>query len=388
MTCSVYILDDDPQYTQLLRGICRTCQLDAVTFTTATQFLKDIPREGILVLDLKMPSCDGIDVIRELAACHSTLKLILVSGYDSGVLNSAKTLAEACDLPVVAVFNKPIQVNSFREALNKALQVDSKVTQFPATKTTVSVEELSKAIDNNELFLQYQPQYNLKLDAIVGFEALVRWQHSEFGVLYPDSFIELAEKHQLISGITRRVLIMAFEQLSIWLQSGENWHVSVNISANDLAQINLPEYLCELQKKYNVPSSNMMLELTESAATGSMINALDILNRLRLRGFSLSVDDFGTSYSSLSKLHDAPFNELKIDRKFITDLKTDDKSLAIAKTCTTLAKMLNMQVVAEGVEDQETMEILRGLDCDLIQGYYISKPLSSVDVEKSIKRAS
>jgi len=384
MKAQVYILDDDLQYATLLKGMCQMESFIVHVFNNANFFLANLPVDGILVLDLKMPNCDGIEVIRELASREVKLKLILMSGYDAGVLKSAKTLAEARNLEVIASFSKPVRVAEFVNALNMAEQAIEQMSLPRKKSVVISLEELQQAIDKKQFFLQFQPQLELKSERIVGFEALVRWHHPRQGTLYPDSFIPLAEDNHLISGITRQVLEMAFQQLLQWQQKGHFWHVSVNISANDFIDIDLPEHLSKLQERYRVDSRYIMLELTETAASGSLTNALDILNRLRLKGFRLSVDDFGTGYSSLSKLHDAPFNELKIDRKFVSEITSDGKALAIAKTCMALAKMLGMQVVSEGVEDVETLRLLADLGCDLAQGYYIGRPMNSRDIHADI----
>ncbi|BDX04942.1 EAL domain-containing response regulator [Planctobacterium marinum] len=388
MKLDVYILDDDVQFTGMLQRIAESFDYKVRAFNRAQAFLVHSPQSGVLILDLKMPDCDGIEVIRTLAERKSKLQLILMSGYDDGVLNSAKTLAAALGLEVLASFTKPIDVHKLKRVLDDSSAQVKSNHNHPGNEILITQETLKTALCEGQLYLEYQPQMSLKKQQIVSFEALVRWQHPEYGTVYPDVFIPVAEESGLISDLTKNVISMAFQQLAQWQEQKQYWHVAINISAKDLLSMDLPGYLAECEAQYQVPAQKVMLELTETAATGSLAESLEILNRLRLRGYRLSVDDFGTGYSSLSKLHDAPFNELKIDRRFVSSLLHDEKAMAIVKTCAALAKMLGLQVVAEGAEDLATVKALEEMHCDLVQGYYIGKPMNIEQIKECYRDAS
>ena len=247
---------------------------------------------------------------------------------------------------------------------------------------TPKEKDLRDAIDNKELVLYYQPQINMKMRNLHGAEALVRWLHPEFGIIPPDKFIVLAEQTGLIEQLTEEVIQLAISQSVHWQKLNKSIRLSINISAQNINSLKLPEQLRMLVKEYELDPSMIVLELTESALMDSVVTSLDILTRLRLKGFQLSIDDFGTGYSSLSQLHKIPFTELKVDQSFVTNMKQNHESKAIVETCIMLAHKLNMEVVAEGVEDKETWDLLLAEDCDIAQGYYIAKPMPALEFDK------
>lgn len=199
---------------------------------------------------------------------------------------------------------------------------------------------------------------------------------TEHGLVFPEQFLPVAEQYGLIGELTYWVIREVVRQESLWVQAGHSVSISVNISTSDITSLTLPEKFAELWIKNNLDPSRLTLEVTESTLMGKLVTSLDILTRLRLKGIRLSIDDFGTGYSSLSQLHRIPFTELKIDQSFVSNMAEDSVGLSIVKTCIVLGHELNMQVVAEGVESQNQLDLLKSLNCDLAQGYFFSKPLS------------
>lgn len=376
MTCpTIHILDDDKQYANLLADLAINEGWNSITeYDPITFFESDISHVKFLVLDLHMPGMDGIEVIRSIAKKKYDITLILVSGFDARVLHSAQQLAEAHKLKVAASLTKPVPVNDFIKALN-SLDVDILKNPAYIKKEQVTVNELRHAIHNDELILYYQPQVNIKTGKLSGVEALVRWLHPKKGMIFPDQFIPLAEDMDLIGDLTERVIYLAVVQNRKWHDAGFDTIISVNVSADNIINLNLPEKLKQLTNEHDVDAGNIMLEITESAVMGELTASLDVLNRLRMKGFSLSIDDFGTGYSSMSHLYQAPFTELKIDQKFIMHMLEDTEAMVIVKICIMLGKMLGMTIVAEGVETQEIYDILHGMDCDIAQGYHLSRPI-------------
>jgi len=374
----IYIVDDDMHMAELLSDAIESVELASQHFSSARDFLKISPEiSDIILLDLNMPDIDGIEVIRTLSDQSCQARLILISGHDKGVLHSAEQLAQAHSLNVVASLSKPVQILAFQETL---LNLSRDIPEAEQTKefnaSAPGLDELIEALDKHQLVLHYQPQIDITTGQLKGAEALVRWQHPERGLIYPNLFISLAEENHLIAELTSQVISMSMQQGRLWQDAGLNLRISVNISAENITGLSLPEQLSKMLVDSNLDPAMLTLEVTESALMGELVTSLDILTRLRMKGFGLSIDDFGTGYSSLSQLHRIPFTELKIDQSFIMSMENDDESKAIVKTCILLGHELNMEVVAEGIESQEVFDILKNLGCDIAQGYHLARPMS------------
>lgn len=211
-------------------------------------------------------------------------------------------------------------------------------------------------------------------------EALVRWHHPRDGLVFPDSFIALAEEHGLIDALTHRVLAMALQQARQWREAGLTLQMAVNISMDNLAALDFPDVVVQMAQESETALSSLVLEVTESRLMKDLRAPLDILTRLRLKRISLSIDDFGTGHSSLAQLRDIPFNELKLDRSFISGADKDPSLRAIVEATLAMAHQLGMKVVAEGVEDRADWDFLRALGCDVAQGYFIARPMLGHDI--------
>jgi EAL domain-containing protein (putative c-di-GMP-specific phosphodiesterase class I) len=242
--------------------------------------------------------------------------------------------------------------------------------------------DLRRAIEREEFCVHYQPIISLETEAIVGFEALARWNHPERGLVPPDEFIPIAEETGFIAEIGALVLRQACEQMRKWqLALGrEALTMSVNLSGKQLTQTNLIQQVQNTLAETGLNPTCLRLEITESVVMENAELATNTLIQLRKLGVQLSIDDFGTGYSSLSYLHRFPVNTLKIDRSFIGRMAKGDENSEIVRTICTLANNLGMEVVAEGVETHEQLELLRSLKCEYGQGYLFSKP---VDAEKA-----
>ena len=267
-----------------------------------------------------------------------------------------------------------VQFPEFLKILSE-LETDAPNSKHLNAKEKITVKELADAIKNDELILYYQPQLDIKTGELSGVEALVRWLHPEKGMIFPDQFIYLAEENDLIGALTERVIYIAVRQNKKWHDNGFDITISVNVSADNILNLDLPEKLKKLINQYDVSAENITLEITESAVMGELTSSLDVLNRLRMKGFPLSIDDFGTGYSSLSHLYQAPFTELKIDLSFTMLMLEDTEAMVIVKICIMLGQMLGMNIVAEGVETQEIYDKLLDMGCDIAQGYHISRPI-------------
>ena len=248
------------------------------------------------------------------------------------------------------------------------------------------VGALRRAIATNELTLYYQPIVDRKTAASSSVEALARWQHPTYGFVPPDQFIPLAEQTGLITPFTHWALEAAVRQCSEWLHAGLDLSVAVNLSMWNLREVTLPDTITRLLKGYNVPARLLRVELTESAIMADTDLALDVLKRLSALGIRISIDDFGTGYSSLAYLKRLPVDELKIDRSFVQHMTSIETDATIVRSTVTMAHGLGLQIVAEGVEDEATWDLLAAFDCDAAQGYYMSRPLPAQDLEHWLRK--
>ena len=246
--------------------------------------------------------------------------------------------------------------------------------------------ELRRALKENELVVHYQPKAEIKTGKVFSAEALVRWRHPERGMVPPNQFIPLAEHTTLITGLTFHVLDAVLQQSRKWTREHRSMIVSVNLSARNLLDSKLPDEIEALLKKWGVPTNHLELEITESTILNEPDRALEILNRLKAMGLNLSLDDFGTGYSSLAYLQRLPVHEIKIDRSFVKNMETDESDAKIVKSTIDLGRNLGLQVVAEGVESEEIWNHLAELDCDFIQGYYLSRPLPPDEFSTWLKK--
>jgi EAL domain-containing protein (putative c-di-GMP-specific phosphodiesterase class I) len=236
---------------------------------------------------------------------------------------------------------------------------------------------LRLALERNEFFLAYQPQLDLTSGHIHSLEALIRWNHPELGLIPPLSFIPIAEETGLIVPIGEWVLRTACADVSRWQVAGHPMRVAVNLSAAQLKNPDLVNRIHTILAETGASPNWLELEVTESILMEDSATTLATLNALRAAGIQLSLDDFGTGYSSLSYLKRLPLNSLKVDQSFVRGLPVDRESLAIVRAIVALAKNLGFSVTAEGIETLEQAHILDDLNCELLQGYYISKPISA-----------
>jgi diguanylate cyclase (GGDEF)-like protein/PAS domain S-box-containing protein len=247
--------------------------------------------------------------------------------------------------------------------------------------------DLRRACERDELFVDYQPIVSLRDRTLIGFEALVRWPHPEFGLVPPKDFIPVAEETGLILSIGQTVLRSACRQAHEWLESYPSQpplFVSVNLSVKQFNEPGLVENIAQLLEESQLPPRCLKLEITESVFSDNIEAAVKLLTQLRNLGVQLSIDDFGTGYSSLSYLQRFPIDTLKIDRSFVTQMMENEENLAIVRTIVALAQNLGMDVVAEGVETEDQLRLLRKLECENGQGFLFSTPLAGGQVQQFI----
>jgi EAL domain-containing protein (putative c-di-GMP-specific phosphodiesterase class I) len=237
------------------------------------------------------------------------------------------------------------------------------------------IGELRSAIEDNQLIMHYQPKVDFVRGQLVGVEALVRWQHPQRGIVGPNEFIPLAEQTGLIRPLGTWVLGEALRQQNAWREAGLDIVIAVNMSTQNLNDP-LPEQIRDLLARWGTPAGRLRIEITESALMADPERAMGVLFRLREMGVRIAIDDFGTGYSSLSYLKRLPVDEIKIDRSFVHNMAVDDDDKAIVRSTIMLGHDLGLTVVAEGMEDGATWDLLADLGCDVAQGYFVARPMA------------
>jgi diguanylate cyclase (GGDEF)-like protein len=241
-------------------------------------------------------------------------------------------------------------------------------------------------IENREFVLYYQPKVRLSDGRTAGVEALIRWQHPERGLVFPDDFIPLVEHTVLLRPLTHYVIDQALQQWHVWSRRGIEVEMAVNLSTRSLLDSQLPEHVAELLERWSVPARFLTLELTESVLMADSARSMGVLAGLSDVGVRMSIDDFGTGYSSMSYLKRLPISEIKVDRSFVMNMQKDPNDTMIVKATVELGKNLGLQVVAEGVEDRESYDDLAEMGCDLAQGYLISRPIPAAEATRWLEQ--
>ena len=321
-----------------------------------------------VVLDLVGRRSGGFELLEKIGAAPGKPAIIVVTELDNKTIESTRRLGQSKGLTLTVLRKDALDDTTLGQIL------------FPArdAKGTFGIADLTDSIENY-LRVEYQPKVPVHFSGIpdCGVEALCRMTHPKYGNVYPDQFIGLAERNGLIHKLTDTVACQAFRDLKTWITDGVSLRMAINISPellNDSEWLDLFVRRCD---EYEVDPKRITLEITESSSGAGHATALDILTRLRLKGFTLSIDDFGTGFSSLSTLYKLPFGELKIDKSFINDLQQSDEARAMVESTIGLAQRIGLKVVAEGVETEAILHELRQLGCHDVQGYFVSKALTA-----------
>lgn len=381
---SVLLLDDDPFMLKLLQRHLVHFGLTSVVAhasgRSALAALDAMPVErDLIMLDLNMPEMDGIEFVRHLVERNFRGGLILISGEDARMLQAATLLVHAHKINLLGHLQKPVDPQALKSLLSGWHAGNTQGLR--AERKQYDAQALRTAIQDNQLVNYYQPKVSVATGELMGVETLVRWKHPSDGMVFPDQFIDTAESHGLIDALTHAVLTQAFVDTAVWNSQGLQLKVAVNVSMDNLAKVEFADFVANQAQAAGIAPQMTVLEVTESRLMTDMRAPLEILTRLRLRRFRLSIDDFGTGHSSLAQLRNAPFEELKIDRSFVHGAHADETNRAIFFASLGLAKELGMEVVAEGVEDQADWDFLVQSGCDLAQGYFIGRPMPAVDIQ-------
>lgn len=374
---SILVVDDDELMLEIVVMSLGRLGVTAVSAcgdgVEALSRVEGKERFDIVMLDLNMPKMDGIEVMRNLAVRGYRGGVLLFSGEDARILKTAQSLASAHHLNFLGCLPKPVTVGALQEILEKFEPETNQ--ELLASSDLIIPDELRNAISEHQIVPHFQPKIRVSDRSLASVEVLARWYHAERGLIPPIAFVPVAEENGLINELTWDVFAQAICCYAQMRKLGPEFSIALNLSVQSLEVVDLPEKLQALADRYLVPCQSIILEITE---TGLMLNlraSLDILIRLRLRGFGLSIDDFGTGFSSMSQLSNVPFTELKIDRAFVHGSARDPAARAIMEVSSDLARKLDMALVAEGIEDESDWEQVAEVGCDLAQGYFIARPM-------------
>lgn len=376
----ILVLDDDAFMLRLLSRILGNLGFTAVTACdNGLAALQLVEHAGstpeLILLDLNMPEMDGVEFVHKLVERRYVGSIILVSGEDQRVLQTAQKMVQEHKIPLLGCLSKPVTPEALAAILDK--------WAAPAHDgaKVYGVDEVRAAILNGELVNYYQPKVAVATGQVVGMETLVRWNHPEDGLVLPGQFIGVAEAHGLIGDLTAVVLADALTQAYSWQKTGLTLQLAVNVSMDNLAAPDFADTAAQLAVKACLPPGQVMLEIKESRLLQEELRTpLETLTRLRLKRFRLSIDNFGTGHSPLSRLRDIPFDELKIDRSIMHGACTDNALRTKYDSGVVTARDLGMGAVAMGVESLDEWDLLRRTRCDLAQGYFIAAPMPAADL--------
>jgi EAL domain-containing protein (putative c-di-GMP-specific phosphodiesterase class I)/CheY-like chemotaxis protein len=331
----------------------------------------------IIVTDIDMPGMDGMAFIRRLGEAKVAASLIVSSSLDRSLLDSIETMSAAYGIRLLGTIEKPASPERFAQLIATHWQMRANPEKQRAPTSPFALDEVLAGIANDEFVPFYQPKIELRSGRVRGVEALARWRHPRHGVVMPYAFIQLLESHDQIGELTWSMLAQAAAQCRRWREAGFDIDVSVNLSVSQLGDPAIADAVTWQVTRQGLDPCHMVLEITESVAMSNVGAVLENLTRLRMKGFGLSIDDYGTGYSSMQQLTRVPFTELKIDQSFVAHATRQQASRLILESSLDMSRKLNITSVAEGAETQEDWNLLRDCGCDLAQGFFIAAPMEA-----------
>lgn len=338
----------------------------------------------IILSDLDMPEMDGMTFIRHLGERKHKASIILVSGLSGAMLESVETMSGAYGIKTLGIMHKPVSRSRLMALIAK--HDSDRVRRNTLSNELLPQDELDNALTKGEIIPYFQPKVDMASGKVVGVEALARWNSPTRGLLTPDAFLESIEFHGLMDKLTWVMLAKSAAICRRWQEQGLPLLVSINLSLSSLGRLELAERIFELVSKQGLDPSAMILEVTETATMADVGHCLENLARLRLRGFGLSIDDYGTGYSSLQQLTRVPFTELKIDQTFVRDAVHRESARIVVESSLDIARKLGLHATAEGVESIEHWDMLKGMGCNIAQGYLIARPMEEAAIPDWVAR--
>ncbi len=331
------------------------------------------PPIDVVITDLDMPGMDGMEFIRHVGGAKHAAAMILATGMERSLVASVEAMAREYGVNLLGSIAKPVTAAKLKAII--LAHAGARPAEDAVPERVFTPAQVAAALKRGEFVPFFQPKVDIRTEAVKGAEAVARWRHPDAGILRPHAFISTMEEHGLIDELTVTMLRQAAAACRGWREAGLDASVSVNLSQVSLRDVTLSERMVRLVEDNGLEPRQVIFEVTESVAAAQLGHALENLARLRMKGFGLSIDDYGTGYSSMERLASIPFTELKVDQGFVRKAATQAASRALLESSIETALRLGLVAVAEGVESAAEWDTLRALGCHLAQGYRIARPM-------------
>jgi len=374
---STLVVDDDPLMVEVISTVLRDLGLavvDGVADGAAALQRLGESTIDLLVCDLNMPGMDGIRLLSRVAALTTRPAIILLSGEDPRILEAACRFAEAKELTIIGAASKPITPESLMGLLDAFQQ--PQIKQANSRQQIVDCQKVRSGLTEHAIALAYQPKVDLVDGRLIGVEALLRWHDAELGVLPPPDIVRAAESCHLIDELTIGVLACAVHGRAAMVRNGIDTNIALNVSMHNLHNLSIVDRMSELVLDAGDQPSHFTLEVTETHLISDLTSVLEALLRLRLQGFKIAIDDYGTGAATMQFLMQLPSTELKIDRCFVAEATRSEAGRAMLQSAIDLGLQLGQDVIAEGVETPGEARLLQQLGCRFAQGYFYGRPMT------------
>jgi len=389
---SLLVVDDSVVQREHAVRLCRALGVptvhEAANGAEALELLARLqPAPQVLIIDLEMPVMDGVELIQALHERRLDIPFIVASTCESSLVSAVTLMAQEHGQRVERALSKPLTAAALRDMLQRCAEDPARRKPRPrAPSAACDSNALARAIAAGEITQHYQPKVDIRSGLLRGVEVLARWFDPVLGHVPPDCFIPAAEQHGLIQGLTLSVLDQSLAQAARWHARGLALTVAVNLSPRLLESSTLVRDVGDVVARHGLKPEHLMLEITESSLVSSQGLALGTLARLRMQGYGLSIDDYGTGFSSMQQLSRIPFNELKIDRSFVDGAHASVSLRAILRSAIEMAQRLSISSVAEGIETLQDWRLLRSYGCNIGQGWLIGKAMPADDLRGWLKQ--
>ncbi len=385
---SVLIIDDDPTQVAIMKAYFMSLSVAEVKGTSnAAEALSFINKHNqnidLIVSDLQMPEMDGVEFLRHLSNLRYAGKIAIISGVKSDILEHAARLAKMHSLNFIGQVSKPVTKSALDIVFLKVEH--SKLSPKRQDDYFICQNDFSKAMRNDEIEPYYQPKIDVKTGRVIGAEALVRWHKPDVGFVSPEVLIKFAENNGRIEELTFHLFNKTIKSVVEFLQIEPDQVFATNLSPVMAKNLALPDQLLGRIRAHGLKPENFSFEVTENNVLNLDVTTLEVLSRLRILEFDVAIDDFGTGSSNIQTLRDFPYSELKIDRAFVSNATSNVFSEETVRAAVSLSHERGMKIVAEGVEDIETLQFIRNQGIEYAQGYLFSKALSHDDYIDFIK---
>jgi len=378
---SVLVIDDHRFQRSVLARMLKTLGvasvLEAEDGASALNLLRAHRGPLLLIItDVDMPEMDGLEFLRRLSEEAPHAAVAIHSALDRALLQSIEVMAAAYGVELIGVLEKPVTEQGLGAVIERALERTSTLREIPADATSTQV---TRGLKSHEFEPWFQPKIHLRTGQVMGAEVLVRWCRLDSDPLPPDRFLTTVTENGMMRLLTLAVAATSANFLGKLASRGKDFTLSLNVCPTLLDDPDFAGALAQTLVGAGAKPQEVVLEITESAAARNQGAALENLARLRMRGFDLSIDDFGTGHSSLAKLVRTPFSELKIDREFVSRLTSEPTARTLVESMVAIARRLGLRTVAEGIETEQQREILVDLNCDMGQGYLFAKAMPAAE---------